>query len=152
MDDRIFQKALHLAQLAAKHDEVPVGAIIFHSQTGEIIAEAFNHVESRHDPTAHAEISAIQKAGRKLGVSKLVGYSIFVSLEPCAMCAMAIALARLDALYFGAFDPKTGGVCQGAKIFTLPQTHHKPHVQGGFYATECGALLKDFFKQKRGQK
>lgn len=145
----ILNKAYKLAQKAAQLDEVPVGAVIYNSKTNEIIATAYNETEKLKNPIAHAEIRAIQKACKKLKTKRLNGYSLFVTLEPCVMCAGAISNAHLDAVYFGAFDKKTGGVCQGAQVFTHPQTHHKPIVEGGFNCLENGKLLTDFFKSKR---
>ncbi len=150
MTPAILEKAIEWARLAAAADEVPVGAVVFDSKTHEIIATANNRTERDKDPTAHAELLAIQEACRKLNVKRLVGYSLFVTLEPCAMCAGAISWARLDAVYFGAFDPKTGAIEQGCQTFTHPQTHHKPIVSGGHEAETCGRLLTDFFKTKRG--
>ena len=149
MNELIFNHAFNLATEAFQADEVPVGAVIFNTQTGEIISSARNMSEALQDPLAHAEILAIKQACQKLHLKRLTGYSLFVTLEPCTMCAGAIAWARLDNLYFGAFDPKTGGIEQGPKVFTHPQTHHKIKIQGGIHATECGELLKKFFKAKR---
>lgn len=145
----ILKIAYQCAEQAAAQDEVPVGAVVFNSQTGEIISTAFNQTETQKNPLAHAEIVAIQKACAHLNLKRLNGYSLFVTLEPCVMCAGALSLARLDAVYFGAFDPKTGGVCQGSKVFEHAQTHHKPLIQGGFDTDRFGALLTHFFKQKR---
>lgn len=141
-----------MAKKAFLADEVPVGAVVFHSQTGEIIATACNQTEKTSNPAAHAELIAIQKACRKLKVKRLTGYSLFVTLEPCAMCAGAVSWARLDHLYYGAYDLKTGAVNQGACVFTHSQTHHKPAITGGIEADACAKLLTDFFKQKRNQK
>ncbi|MDR2902655.1 MAG: nucleoside deaminase [Lactobacillales bacterium] len=152
MNDLIFKAALHQARKAGALQEVPVGAVVFDTRTGEIVAKAFNQTEKKRDPTAHAEILAVQKACRKLKCKRLPGYSLFVTLEPCPMCAGALSLARLDHVYFGAFDPKTGGLMQGARVFEHPQTHHKPQLTGGICAPDCGALLSDFFKAKRGEK
>lgn len=152
MDNKIFHKAYFLAQKAAVQNEVPIGAVVFDTRTNEIIASAFNQTEQKNNPTAHAELIAIQKACRKLKTKRLHGCSLFVTLEPCAMCAGAVSLARLDYLYFGAYDPKTGGVCQGACVFDQKQTHHKPAVSGGLYAQPCGEILTRFFKQKRKEK
>ena len=149
MNDQIFQTAFDLARTAFDADEVPVAAVIFDSTSHQIIATARNRTEEQQDPTAHAELLCIQSACQKLGVKRLNGYSMFVTLEPCTMCAGAIAWARLDTLYFGAFDPKTGAVEQGPRIFTHPQTHHKIQVIGGIHADECGALMTRFFQQKR---
>lgn len=149
MNEKIFKKAFQMAQTAYRHDEVPVGAVVFCSKTGEIIASAYNKTEKQKNPLAHAEIIAIQKACKKLNVKRLDGYSLFVTLEPCAMCAGAISWARLDHLYFGAFDEKTGAIEQGARVFCHSQTHHKPTVEGGINQQECSVLLTNFFKQKR---
>lgn len=149
LNETILQMAIKCAQQGAFQDEVPVGAVVFHSQTQEIISTAFNQTETQKNPIAHAELLAIQQACHLLNIKRLNGYSLFVTLEPCAMCAGAISLARLDAVYFGAYDPKTGGLCQGAKVFEHPQTHHKPLVFGGFQSDICGSLLSDFFKNKR---
>ncbi len=151
MDDIIFKIAFQLAQEAYKADEVPVGAVIFKTGTHEIVAQARNRTEETHSPLAHAELLAIDEACRRLGQKRLVGYSLFVTLEPCAMCAGAIAWARLDNLFFGAYDPKSGAVEQGASVFVHPQTHHKPHIQGGIEAERCGNLLSDFFQKKRSR-
>lgn len=149
MNEKILQKAFTLAQKAARQDEVPVGAVIFETKTDKIIATAFNQTEQKKNPMAHAEILAIHKACRKLKIKRLNGYSLFVTLEPCVMCAGAISLARLDYLYFGAYDKKTGGICQGAKVFEQKQTHHKPGVTGGIGQELCGRLLTSFFQKKR---
>ena len=147
-ESKIIKKALQCAQKAFHADEVPIGAVIFHTQTGKILTTASNQTEFKKDVLAHAEILAIRKACKKLGCKFLDGYSMFVTLEPCAMCAAAIAWARLDAIYYGAVDPKTGGVRQGAKVFTRPQTHHK--IKNQLKTTpECGQIVHDFFQKKR---
>lgn len=145
----ILNTAYELAQKAFSEDEVPVGAIVYHSQTGEIISTSYNKTEQLKNALAHAEILAINEACEKLKCKRLTGYSLFVTLEPCVMCAGAISLARLDAVYFGAYDQKTGGIYQGAKVFTHQQTHHKPYVKGGFNEEENGQILTNFFKAKR---
>ena len=150
-NETILQIAHEQAQKAFKEDEVPVGAVVYHSETYEIIYTAYNETEQTKNPLAHAEILAIQRACEKLKVKRLTGYSLFVTLEPCVMCAGALSLARLDAIYFGAFDPKTGAILQGAEVFKHKQTHHKPVIQGGINADENGKLLTDFFKAKRTQ-
>ena len=151
MNDEILRIALKAAQQAYDCDEVPVGAVIFDSVTKNILYTTFNQTETLKDPTAHAELLAIQKACQILNEKRLNGYSMFVTLEPCAMCAGAIAWARLDSLYFGASDPKSGGVQQGACVFSHPQTHHKISVSGGYSADIFGQLLTSFFKSKRGK-
>ncbi len=149
MNDAIFEAAFKQAQQAFEADEVPVGAVIFNTETDEIIATAHNQTETDKDPLAHAELLAIRKACKQLGIKRLNGYSLFVTLEPCTMCAGAIAWARLDALYYGASDPKTGGIEQGSQVFRHPQTHHKIQVIKGIKADDCGSLMTCFFKQKR---
>ena len=149
MNEMIFKRAYALAKKAFKADEVPVGAVIFDTKTREIIAAARNQTERLKSPLAHAEMICIRRALKKTGKKRLVGYSLFVTLEPCAMCAGAIAAVRLDNLYFGAYDKKSGAVCQGAQVFTHPQTHHKIKVIGGICDTECGNLMTAFFKSKR---
>ncbi|MCY7338422.1 MAG: nucleoside deaminase [Sphingomonas bacterium] len=142
-----MRRALDLAAVAAEAGEVPVGAVI--TLDGEIIAEARNAMRGTLDPTAHAEIVAIRHAATRLGRSRLDGCTLWVSLEPCAMCAAAIALARLDALRFAAPDPKGGGVDHGARIFAQPTCHHRPDVLGGIGEDEAAGQLKAFFQQRR---
>jgi len=145
----IIEIAYDLAKKASLLDEVPVGAVIYNSQTGEIISTAHNLTEQTKNPLSHAEINAINQACQKLNIKRLNGYSMFVTLEPCVMCAGAISLARLDAVYFGAFDKKTGGICQGAQVYTHSQTHHKPFVEGGINEEKNSEILTNFFKNKR---
>jgi tRNA(Arg) A34 adenosine deaminase TadA len=141
--------ALSQAKAAAERGEVPVGAVIVDGETGRLLASAGNRVEERNDPTAHAEMLAIREAAKAQGSARLDGMDLYVTLEPCAMCAQAIALARIRRLYFGAYDPKSGGVEHGAKVFTHATCHHKPEVVGGLSETEAAALLKDFFEDRR---
>ena len=143
-----MRRALDLAAVAAEAGEVPVGAVI--TLGDEIIAEARNAMRGSLDPTAHAEIVAIRHAATRLGQARLDGCTLWVTLEPCAMCAGAIALARLDALRFAADDPKGGGVIHGARIFAQPTCHHRPDVLGGIGEEEAGAMLKRFFAERRG--
>lgn len=152
LPDFIIERATQLAQKAIQTDEVPVSAIIFNSQTFQPIAEAFNQTETLQNPLAHAEIQVIEQACRITNLKRLTGYSVFVSLEPCAMCAGALSWARVDCIYFGAFDPKTGAIRQGAQIYTHPQTHHKPQIVGGIEADRFGELLRHFFQHKRKNK
>jgi tRNA(Arg) A34 adenosine deaminase TadA len=140
--------ALQQAKAAAARGEVPVGAVII-APDGEIIAQAGNRTRELNDPTAHAEILAIRAACAALGTERLTGHDLYVTLEPCPMCAMAISAARIRRLYFGASDPKSGGVNQGPRIFTHPQAHHVPEIYDGIAAGESEALLKDFFKSRR---
>jgi tRNA-adenosine deaminase (EC 3.5.4.-) len=139
--------ALHYAQAAALQGEVPVGAVIV--QGSKVIACAGNRVMQDRDPTAHAEILAIRQAAITLQEARLEQCDLYVTLEPCAMCAQAISLARLRRLYFGAYDPKGGGVDHGSRVFDHATCHHRPEIYGGIHETECGALLKDFFNGLR---
>ena len=143
-----MRRALDLAAVAAEAGEVPVGAVI--TMGDEIIAEARNAMRGSLDPTAHAEIVAIRHAATRLGQARLDGCILWVTLEPCAMCAAAIGLARIDALRFAADDPKGGGVVHGARIFAQPTCHHRPDVLGGIGEEEAGAMLKRFFATRRG--
>ncbi len=144
----LMELALAEARAAAAAGEVPVGAVLADA-AGRVLARAHNRVETLHDPTAHAELLAIRDAARRLGAKRLAGADLYVTLEPCAMCAQAIAFARLRRLVFGAYDPKGGGVDHGARIFEQPTTHHRPEVIGGLRERACGALLKDFFQARR---
>ena len=139
--------ALREARAAGDRGEVPVGAVI--TRGGEIIAEAGNRMRSSSDPTAHAEMVAIRAAAKKLGTSRLDDCTLWVTLEPCAMCAAAIAIARLAALKFGAEDPKGGGVVHGPRIFSQPTCHHRPDVLGGIGEAQSAALLREFFAERR---
>ncbi len=144
-----MQHALACARQAAKQGEVPVGAVIIHAETGDIIASTHNLTETNCDPTAHAELLAIRSACEKLGTPRLTMCDLYVTLEPCPMCAQAIAFSRLRRLYFGAYDDKGGGVEHGARIFHQPTCHHRPEVIGGLEETACIALLKRFFAERR---
>ncbi len=136
-----------LAQQAAKAGEVPVGAVLV--KDGAVLAQAHNLVLTRRDPTAHAELLAIRQACQALGNERLEGCDLYVTLEPCPMCAQAISFARIRRLYFGAYDAKGGGVENGARIFAQPTCHHAPEVYGGIGEQACGQILKDFFAQRR---
>lgn len=140
--------ALDEARAAAARGEVPVGAVVV-SASGAVLAKAGNRTRERNDPTAHAEILAIREACEKSGSERLPGAALYVTLEPCAMCAAAISNARIARLYYGAADPKSGGVAHGARVFIHPQCHHVPEVYDGIGATEAEALLKDFFADRR---
>jgi tRNA(adenine34) deaminase len=142
-----MRRALELAREAAAEGEVPVGAVV--TRDGELIAEARNAMRGTTDPTAHAEIVAIRAAAERLGQSRLDECSLWVTLEPCAMCASAIAVARLAELRFGAEDPKGGGVIHGPRIFSQPTCHHRPDVLGGIGEEESAQLLRSFFAQRR---
>ncbi len=140
--------ALEEARAAAARGEVPVGAVVADPK-GRIVAQAGNRTRELSDPTAHAEILALRAASAAAKSERLPGYTLTVTLEPCAMCATAMANARIDRLYYGASDPKSGGVDHGARIFTHPQTHHVPEVFDGIAAKEAEALLKAFFAARR---
>lgn len=150
--DTIIQTALRLARQAFDSDEIPVGAVLFDSNTFDIIATAHNQTIGSCDPLAHAEIIAIRTAAQTLNRTNLSGYSLFSTLEPCVMCAGACSWAKLDAVYFGAADAKSGGIDVGAMVFNHAQTHHKPLVYRGYHAQECGLLMSQFFKNKRKNK
>jgi len=140
--------ALAAARAAAARGEVPVGAVIV-GPAGEVLAEAGNRTEELGDPTAHAEMLAIRAAAAKLGVPRLVECDLHVTLEPCPMCAQAISFARIRRLYWGAPDPKGGGVEHGPRIFDQPTCHHRPELYPGVGEVEAGELLRDFFKARR---
>lgn len=148
-ENKYMLKAIEEAKAAAARGEVPVGAVLVDGSSGEIIATAGNRTEEDHDPSAHAEVLALREAGRKRGTARLTDCDLYVTLEPCPMCATAISFARLRRVYFGAYDPKGGGVEHGPRIYTQSTCHHAPEVYGGLSEQECGALLKDFFKDKR---
>jgi tRNA(adenine34) deaminase len=142
-----MRRALDLAAVAAADGEVPVGAVV--SIGDEIIAETRNEMRGSLDPTAHAEMQAIRAAAARLGTSRLDDCTLWVTLEPCAMCAAAIAIARFKALRFAAEDPKGGGVVHGPRIFAQPTCHHRPDVLGGIGEAEAGELLRRFFAERR---
>ncbi|HVH37544.1 MAG TPA: nucleoside deaminase [Sphingomicrobium sp.] len=142
-----MRRALELAAQAAADGEVPVGAVI--TLEGQVIAEARNAMRGGTDPTAHAEIVAIRLAAERLGQSRLDGCTLWVTLEPCAMCAAAIAVARVSELRFGAEDTKGGGVVHGPRIFSQPTCHHRPEVLGGIGEDQSAELLRNFFATRR---
>jgi tRNA(adenine34) deaminase len=142
-----MRRALDLAAIAAEAGEVPVGAVV--TCNGQIVAEAGNAMRGQVDPTAHAEMVAIRQAAASLGTSRLDDCELWVSLEPCAMCAAAIALARIARLTFAAEDPKGGGVVHGARIFAQPTCHHRPEVLSGIGELEAADQLKAFFLARR---
>ncbi len=144
-----MERALAEAHLAATQGEVPVGAVLVEGGSGRIVAARGNRTRQAPDPTAHAEMLVIRDAAETLGAERLTGCDLYVTLEPCPMCAQAISLARLRRLYYGAADPKGGGVEHGPRIFTQPTCHHAPEVYGGIDEARAGALLRDFFAEKR---
>ena len=142
-------RALAAARAAGGAGDVPVGAVVVHAPSGRILGEAGNRVEVDADPTAHAEMLAIRAAARALGVPRLPDCDLYVTLEPCAMCAQAIAHARIRRLVFGAYDPKGGGVEHGALVFDQSTCHHRPEIVGGVEEQAAAALLKAFFAERR---
>ena len=142
--------ALKEAQQAASEGEVPVGAVIVDA-SGQVLAAAGNRTRRDCDPTAHAEMLAIRQAASILGQDRLVGCTLYVTLEPCAMCAGALAHARVARVIYGATDSKSGGTDHGARVFSHPQSHHRPEVIGGISDEACSALLVDFFAEQRGK-
>ena len=138
-----------MAEAALEHDEVPVGCLIVHD--GRIVGRAHNQREMLQDPTAHAEMIAITQAAEALGSWRLTGCTLYVTLEPCAMCVGAMVLARLDRLVYGAGDPKAGAVESVFKLLEEPRLNHRIKVTAGVRREECGAILTQFFRKKRGQ-
>ena len=151
-DTRFMTTALRLAQAAAEAGEAPIGALIVDQATDSIIAQAHNRPIAGHDPTAHAEILALREAAQKLGNYRLTGLELYVTLEPCAMCAGAISHARIGRLVFGASDAKGGAVISGPRFFDQPTCHWRPEVVSGVLADEGAILLKDFFRERRKAK
>ena len=149
-DIRFMELALGQAQAAAAAGEAPIGAVIVDPASDEVIARAHNAPIAGHDPSAHAEILGLRLAGQKLGNYRLTGLEMFVTLEPCAMCAGAISHARIGRLVYGASDPKGGAIEHGPRFFEQATCHWRPEVTGGVLAEESAALLKAFFKARRG--
>jgi tRNA(adenine34) deaminase len=149
MREDFMRRALAQAEAARDRGEVPVGAVLVDSGNGRILAAAGNRCEELNDPTAHAEMIVIREAVAAQGSPRFEGWDLYVTLEPCAMCAGAVSLARVRRLVFGAYDPKGGGVDHGARVFDHPTCHHKPDVIGGVEETAAAKLLKDFFVGKR---
>ncbi len=145
-----MQLALDAARDAAARGETPVGAVLFDPGTGEIMAVAGNGPIGAHDPTAHAEILALREGAQQRGNYRLTGLTLVVTLEPCAMCAGAISMARIGRLVFGADDPKGGAVAHGPRFFEQPTCHSRPTVEGGLMAEESSELLRGFFRARRG--
>ncbi len=143
-----MDRALTEAQAAAERGETPVGAVVV-APDGAVLAAAGNRVRAATDPSAHAEMLALRAAARAVGSERLTGCDLYVTLEPCPMCAGAISLARIRRLYYGAADPKSGGVDHGARVFAHPTCHHAPEVYGGIAEAECAALLRQFFQARR---
>ena len=137
------------AEAAGALGEVPVGAVLVDPATGQVLAQARNRTETLADPTAHAEVLAIRAACAAVGGPRLPGMDLYVTLEPCPLCATAISFARLRRVYYGAYDPKGGGVEHGPRIFAQPTCHHRPEIYGGIQESRAGALLKAFFQTRR---
>jgi tRNA(Arg) A34 adenosine deaminase TadA len=143
-----MQQALAEAEAAAARGEVPVGAVLT-LPDGALLAAAGNRIEELRDPTAHAELLAIREGARKLGTPRLVACDLHVTLEPCPMCAQAISFARIRRLYYGAADPKGGGITHGPRIFASSSCHHAPEVYGGIGERQAADLLQAFFRERR---
>jgi len=146
-DRSMMRLALELGRQAGRAREVPVGAVVV--VEGEVVGEGWNHPIGSHDPTAHAEIQALREAGKRLGNYRLVDATLYVTLEPCAMCAGAMVHARIARLVFGAADPKTGAAGGVFDIVRSPSLNHQVEVEGGVLAGECGDLLREFFRARR---
>jgi tRNA(adenine34) deaminase len=147
MDEKFMRMALQLAKRAGERDEVPVGAILV--RNGEIVAQAYNLRETLHSPLGHAELITLQRASKKLGAWRLLDTTLYVTLEPCIMCAGALVQARVSRVVYGAVDPKGGAVESLYKIFHDERLNHKIEITGGVLAEECSQVLKEFFKRKR---
>jgi tRNA(adenine34) deaminase len=146
-DEYFMRLALREAERATEHDDVPIGAVLVHD--GEVLAAGRNERELRQDPTAHAEVLALQEAAGRLGTWRVLDSVLYVTLEPCAMCAGAIVLARVPRVVFGAWDPKAGAAGSVLDVLAEPRLNHRPDVSGGLLAEECGALLSSFFAGRR---
>jgi tRNA(adenine34) deaminase len=149
LHEDFMRAALAQAQLAADQDEVPIGAVLVDVTSQQIVASRFNQTIGLSDPTAHAEILAIRAVCQTVGAQRIPDYDLYVTLEPCPMCAAAISFARIRHVIYGADDPKSGGLTVGPCLYNHSQLHHKPQVTGGVLATESTALLQNFFKTKR---
>lgn len=146
-DEYFMRLALREAEAAMEHDDVPIGAVLVHE--GEVLAAAGNEREARQDPTAHAEVLVLREASERLGTWRVLDSVLYVTLEPCAMCAGAIVLARVPRVVFGAWDPKAGAAGSVLDVLGEPRLNHRPDVSGGLLAEECGALLSSFFAGRR---
>jgi len=150
-DIAIMRRALALAQAAAQAGETPVGCVIVDPASGAVVGQGTNQPIGTHDPTAHAEIVALRAAARALGNYRLTGLTLYVTLEPCTMCAGAISHARIGRVVWGADDAKGGGVVNGARFFDQPTCHWRPEILGGVLADDAASLLKEFFRARRGK-
>lgn len=147
--EKIIDLALALARQAFAAGETPVAAVIFNTKTKQVLCASANRVLADCDPTAHAEVLAVRQAGKLLNNYNLSGYSIFTTVEPCAMCAAALSWAKIDKVYFGAYDVKSGAVENGPHLYQFASLHHKPEVYGGISEQECQSLMRAFFKGLR---
>ena len=147
LDIQFMQQALEQAKLAALAGEVPVGAVLV--RDGEVLSRAFNRPISNHDPSAHAEMLALRAAAHQDGNYRLPGTTLYVTLEPCVMCAGALMHARVERVVYGAPDPKTGSAGSALDVFSVKQINHQTRIEGGLMSEECGQVLKDFFKERR---
>ncbi len=147
MTNRFMEIALEEARAAGERGEVPVGAVLV--LDGAVVAQSGNRTRAENDVTAHAEVAVIRKAARALGQERLTGADLYVTLEPCTLCAAAISFARIRRLYYGAEDPKGGAVDNGVRFFAQPTCHHAPDVYSGIGGMEAAEILKDFFKERR---
>ena len=147
LDIQFMQQALEQAKLAALGGEVPVGAVLV--RDGEVLSQAFNRPISNHDPSAHAEMLALRAAAHQDGNYRLPGTTLYVTLEPCVMCAGALMHARVERVVYGAPDPKTGSAGSALDVFSVKQINHQTRIEGGLMSEECGQVLKDFFKERR---
>jgi tRNA(adenine34) deaminase len=145
----MMRRAMAQAQAAADLGEAPIGAVLVNPATGEVVGEAHNQPIGLHDPTAHAEVLAMRAAGQRLGNYRLTGLTLYVTLEPCAMCAGAISHARIGRVVYGAADEKGGAVANGPRFFEQPTCHSRPAVTAGVLAEESSAMLKAFFRARR---
>lgn len=148
-DHNRMRAALEEARFAFERDEVPIGAVLVHRESGNIVARAGNRTIEQADPTAHAEILVIREMCQELGVQRIPEYDLYVTIEPCPMCAAAISFARIHTVTFGATDPKSGGLTSPLNMYTHSQLHHKPVVKSGVLGEECAQMMKDFFARKR---
>jgi tRNA(adenine34) deaminase len=146
-DEYFMRLAIREAQAAAEHEDVPIGAVVV--RDGEVVGSGHNERELRQDPTAHAEVLALREAARALGLWRVLDSVLYVTLEPCAMCAGAIVLARVPRVVFGCTDPKAGAAGSVLDVLAEPRLNHRPEVAGGLLAAECAALLTDFFGARR---
>lgn len=147
LDLKFMQQALEQAKLAALAGEVPVGAVLV--RDGEVLSQAFNKPISNHDPSAHAEMLALRAAAHQDGNYRLPGTTLYVTLEPCVMCAGALMHSRVERVVYGAPDPKTGSAGSALDVFSVKQINHQTRIEGGLMSEECGQVLKDFFKERR---